>query len=108
MSDPFVRVSRAGKVLYQSGDLRDPRVRIEDIPLPNGQSDLDSYRTLTASTGQPLTVYATSYRSPGGDIIVVETGSNMEPLVSMLHSLAMILLITTPAILRWRRLVASC
>lgn len=99
VSDPFVRVSRAGKVLYQSGDLRDPRVRIEDIPLPNGQSDLDSYRTLTASTGQPLTVYATSYRSPGGDITVVETGSNMEPLGSMLHSLAMILLITTPAIL---------
>src|SRR5258707_10739691 len=36
-SDPFVRVSRGSRILYQSGDMRDPFVSMSKTPLPSEQ-----------------------------------------------------------------------
>ncbi|HEV2484740.1 MAG TPA: ATP-binding protein [Terracidiphilus sp.] len=99
ISDPFVRVSQGGKVLYESGDLRDPLVRVSKLPLPSASTEMNSFHRATAETGQPLMIYDLAYSPPRGTPIVVETGASMEPLFHLLHSLFMILLIATPAIL---------
>jgi len=97
-SDPFVRVSQGGKVLYESGDLREPFVRISNLPLPTGSAEMNSFHRATAETGQRLMIYTLAYDSPRGPI-VVETGVSMEPLLHLLYSLFLILLIATPATL---------
>ena len=99
ISDPFVRISQGGKVLYESGDLRDPLVRVSKLPLPADTAEMNSFHRAMAETGQPLMIYDRSYSPPHGAPIVVETGASMEPLFQLLHSLFMILLIATPAIL---------
>lgn len=99
ISDPFVRVSQDGKVLYESGDMRDPVVRVSKLPLPVDPAYLKTTRRLVAQTGQPLMVYTLAYTPVRGSPILVETGSNMEPLNHLLHSLFLILLIVMPVIL---------
>ena len=98
ISDPFVRVSQGGKILYESGDMREPLVRVSKLSLPSG-TDVKTFRRVTAETGQSLMIYTETYASPRGSAILVETGANMEPLFHLLHSLFLILLIATPAIL---------
>jgi heavy metal sensor kinase len=99
ISDPFVRVSQNGKVLYESGDLREPFVNVSGIQIPRDPSALDSFRRVYASTGQPLMIYAHVYSAQGTSPILIETGSNMEPLFHLLHSLVVILLSVMPVIL---------
>lgn len=98
ISDPFVRVSQGGQILYESGDMREPLVRVSKLPLPSG-SAVKTFRRVTAETGQSLMIYTETYAAPRGRAILVETGANMEPLFHLLHSLFLILLIVTPAIL---------
>lgn len=99
ISDPFVRVSQGSNVLYESGDMREPVMRISKLPLPSDAGEMNSFHRATAETGQPLMIYTMAYPAPGRAPIVVETGANMEPLFHLLHSLFMILLIGTPTIL---------
>jgi heavy metal sensor kinase len=99
ISDPFVRVSQGGKLLYGSGDIREPYVEVSNLPTATAPSELNSFRRVSASTGQPLMVYATSYAAPTGAPILIETGANMEPLFHLLHSLVLILSIVMPVIL---------
>jgi len=99
ISDPFVRVSQAGKVLYQSGDVRDPLTRVSGLPLPSDPRSLNVFRRLSAPSGQQLMIYTMNHNSPHGGPIMVETGASMEPLFHLLHSLLLILLIATPGIL---------
>jgi heavy metal sensor kinase len=44
-------------------------------------------------------IYATSYAAPGDSPILIETGSNLEPLFHLLHGLGVILLMAMPVIL---------
>jgi heavy metal sensor kinase len=99
ISDPFVRVSQGGKILYESGDIREPFVQVSGLTLPADLSPLNSFRRVTAGTGQPLMIYAKSYAPQSGSPILVETGANMEPLFHLLHSLVVILMLAMPVIL---------
>jgi heavy metal sensor kinase len=99
ISDPFVRVWQGGRLLYGSGDIRDPFVQISVLPAPSDPSASKSFRRVTAPTGQPLMIYSKSYSAPSGDPILIETGANMEPLFHLLHGLFLILSIVMPVIL---------
>jgi signal transduction histidine kinase len=99
ISDPFIRVVQNGRILYESGDLRDPLVRFSKLPLPRDASQVNTFQRATAESGQPLMIFVQSYSPPYGAPIVIETASNMEPLNHLLESLFMILLIATPAII---------
>jgi len=99
ISDPFVRVSQGGKVLYESGDIREPFVEVSGLALPADPSALNSVRRVTAGTGQPLMIYTKSYAGQRGSSILVQTGANMEPLFHLLHSLVVILMLVMPVIL---------
>lgn len=98
-TDLFVRVSQGPKILYKSGDMRDPFVSTSSIPLPSNQRWLDTFHRETTTSGQRVVLYAIPYHAPNGSIIVVETGATIEPIRHILHSLLLILLLTTPTIL---------
>jgi heavy metal sensor kinase len=99
ISDPFVRVTQNGKVLYESGDLREPFVPVTGLPVPSDASALNSFRRLTTGTDQPLMIYTTSHPATGGAPILIEAGADMGPLFHLLHSLVVILLVVMPIIL---------
>src|SRR5579859_1644737 len=99
ISDPFVRVTQNGKVLYESGDIREPFVPVTGLAVPSDSSALNRFRRVTTGTGQPLMIYTKSYAVPRGTPILVEAGADMEPLFHLLHSLVVILIVVMPVIL---------
>jgi signal transduction histidine kinase len=98
-SDTFVRVSQGPKILYQSGDMRDPFVSTSKIHLPSEQKWFNDFHRETAASGQRIVLYTLPYYAPNGSVIFVETGATIEPIRHVLHSLLLILLLTTPTIL---------
>jgi signal transduction histidine kinase len=98
-SDPFVRVSQGPRILYQSGDMRDPFVSMSKIPLPSDQKWFNDFHRETAASGQQIVLYTLPYYAPNGSVIFVETGAAFEPIRHVLRSLLLILLLTTPTIL---------
>jgi heavy metal sensor kinase len=98
-SDPFVRVSQGPRVLYQSGDMRDPFVSMSKIPLPSDQKWFNRFHRETVASGQRIVLYTLPYYAPNGSVIFVETGATLEPIRHVLRSLLLILLLTTPIIL---------
>jgi signal transduction histidine kinase len=98
-SDPFVRVSQGSRILYQSGDMRDPFVSVSKLPLPSNPKWLNRFRRETAPGGQRVVLYTISYQPPKGTVIFVETGSPVEPIRHVLNTLLLILSLTMPIIL---------
>ena len=98
-SDPFVRVSQGSRILYQSGDMRDPFVSTSKVPLPTNSEWFDTVHRETVTSGQRVVLYTLPYHAPNGSVIMVETGATTEPIQHILHSLLLILLLTTPTIL---------
>lgn len=99
ISDPFVRVSIGTRILYQSGDIRDPFVSTSALPLPSRPEWFNAIHRETAKSGQRLVIYTLPYRTPNGSTILVETGSTIESIRHVLRSLFLILLLTTPVVL---------
>jgi heavy metal sensor kinase len=98
-SDPFVRVSQGSRILYQSGDMRDPFVSTSKLHLPTEQKWFNTVHRETAASGQRVVLYTLPYYTPNGSVIFVETGATIEPIRHVLRSLLLILLLTTPTIL---------
>lgn len=98
-SDPFVRVSQDARILYQSGDLRDPFVSVSKIPLPTNQRWFNTFHRETAASGQRVVLYTVPFQPPKGSIIFVETGATIEPIRHLLRSLLLTMILTTPIVL---------
>jgi heavy metal sensor kinase len=98
-SEPFVRVSEGPRILYQSGDMRDPFVSMSKLPLPTNQKRFNTFHRETAASGQRIILYTVPYHAPNGSIIFVETAATLEPIRHVLRSLLLILCLATPIIL---------
>jgi heavy metal sensor kinase len=98
-SEPFVRVSQGSRILYQSGDMRDPFVSMSKLPLPSNQKRFNTFHRETAASGQRIILYTVPYYAANGSIIFVETGATLEPIRHVLRSLLLILCLATPIIL---------
>jgi signal transduction histidine kinase len=98
-SDPFVRVSQGSKILYQSGDMRDPFVSVSKLPLPTSPQWFNRFHRITAPSGQRIVLYTVAYQPPNGAVIFVETGSMLEPIRHLLRNLLLIVSLTMPVIL---------
>jgi signal transduction histidine kinase len=99
ISDTFVRVSRENKILYQTGDMRDPPVSASTLPLAIRSEDFHGVHPVPVKSGQQMILYTLPYQTAHGDLIVIETGATTEPIRHILRSLLLILLIGTPVIL---------
>jgi signal transduction histidine kinase len=98
-SDPFVRVSQGSRILYESGDMLDPPVSVSKLPLPSNPRWFNRFHRETAPSGQRIVLYTVSYQPPKGAVIFVETGALIDPIRHVLHTLLLILSLTTPVIL---------
>jgi heavy metal sensor kinase len=97
--DPFVRLSEGQRILYQSGDMRDPFVSMSKVPLPSNQEWFNTFHRETVASGQRVVLYTLPYRTANGSVIFVETGATIESIRHVLRSLLLILFLATPIIL---------
>src|SRR5580692_1949915 len=63
-SEAFVRVSKGPRILYQSGDMRDPFVSMSKLPLPTNQKRFNAFHRETAASGQRIILYTVPYHAP--------------------------------------------
>jgi signal transduction histidine kinase len=92
-------VSQESKILFQTGDIRDPFVSVSQIHLPSNQNWFNRFHRETVATGQRIVLYTLPYYTPDGSVIFVETGATTEPIRHVLRSLLLVLLLSTPVIL---------
>ena len=83
--DRFVRVTSEERKLYQTGDMNDSQVAVDDIPLPT--LSIDGTLQYHAVNGEEVVVYSVLYGAPDGRRFVVEAGATLERLEQTLHFL---------------------
>jgi heavy metal sensor kinase len=98
-SEQFVRVSQGTRILYQTGDMRDPFVSTSKLPLPSNQKWFNTFHRETSASGQRIVLYTVPYHAPNGSVIFVETGATLEPIRHVLRSLLLTICLATPIIL---------
>ncbi|HEY5214209.1 MAG TPA: HAMP domain-containing sensor histidine kinase [Acidobacteriaceae bacterium] len=99
LGNQFVRISQGGKVLFDSGDMRDPYVSTSKLPMPSKSAWVNAIHRETAASGQRLMIYTLAYRTSDGSQALVENGATIESIRHVLRTLFVILLVTTPVIL---------
>jgi heavy metal sensor kinase len=100
VSARFVRVTRQDhKVLYQSGETRDPYIDPSAVSPAVFRESEEFFRQESLGGKHDLLVYAQPYVSPSGTRYMVETGASVGPISRVLMSLLKILLLITPCIL---------
>jgi signal transduction histidine kinase len=112
-TDHFIRVSTSNRVLFQTADMRDPSIHIDDISLPRPQAGDPTLRPpligdlviprldaagdyhRQAIHGKVVLIYTMPFATADGQLIAVETGASVFSMEQTLHSLAKILVIVT-------------
>jgi signal transduction histidine kinase len=95
-NDHYVRLSVGPKVLYQTGDMRDPMIRVDDISLPH-QSSMEAFHRQTVD-GQVVMIYSLPFQVDGR-LIEVEAGASLFSMQQTLNWLKKILAVATILIL---------
>src|SRR5215469_1822087 len=99
-SGRFIRITRQdGKVLYESGDTRDPYIATSQISHPPVQQAEESFREEAQDGGNRLLIFSQSYSAASGTKFLIETGASLSQIDRVLSSLRRILLFITPLIL---------
>ena len=116
-SDHYVRLSVDNKVLYQTGDMRDPSIRVDAIALPvwsgaaavHGRFQIGDIALPPLSTdgafhrqavqGRAVLVYTLPFQTADGRLIEVETGTSLFSMQETMLSLTKILIFATIVIL---------
>jgi heavy metal sensor kinase len=100
ISGRFIRITtRGGRVLYQSGDTRDPLItsdRISRVPLSLKNP---GFRNETPDGPPSVLIYTLPYTARDGNSYLVEVGGSSGPVYHTLRGLAITLLLVTPMIL---------
>ncbi len=96
-TDHFIRISADGVVLYQTADMHDPSIALNELPMPSdtGNGVFHSQKTYHHN----VTAYVLPYQAADGRLITVEAGASLEPMQKTLLSLAEILSLSTPLVL---------
>lgn len=99
-SGRFIRITRHdGKVLYESGDTREPYIDASRVSHPQLAIRSGAFRRESFDGIQQILVYSFPCVSSAGTAYVVETGASRNPIAHVLHSLLLVLLLLTPLIL---------
>lgn len=95
----FIRISQGDRVLFDSGNMRDPYVNTSKLPMPSKPAWVNVIHRETAASGQRLMIYTLAYQESGRPQILVESGTTIDSIRHVLRSLFVILLFTIPVIL---------
>jgi signal transduction histidine kinase len=96
-NDHYIRLSAGSNVLFQTGDMRDPQVRVSLIPLPK-LSGIGAFSRKTVD-GQAIMIYSLPYQAGDGRLIQVEAGTSLYVMQQTLGRVAKILTLATVVIL---------
>ena len=96
--DLFVRVSADGQVLYQSADMREPPIHLDDIKLPTATS-VKGTALRQHTHGRGVLIFSEPYAAADGRLFQVEAGASLLRMQQTLQWLGKILLIATFVIL---------
>lgn len=100
ISGRFIRITtREGKMLYESGDTRDPLIDADRITHIDTLLQEPKFRTEFPDGPPPMLIYARPYRAPDGIGYIVEVGASRGPIDQTLRGMAITLLLVTPIIL---------
>ncbi len=92
-SDRYVRLSVDGHVLFQTANMRDPSIPLEDVALPMVQNTAAFHRQ--SVNGHLVMTYSLPYRATDGRIIEIEAGTSLDSMQETLRSLLKILFVAT-------------
>jgi signal transduction histidine kinase len=96
-SDHFIRLSIGSAALYQTGDMRDPAVRVDSIALPR-LSVIGAFHRQTVE-GRQVMIYSLPYQAADGRLIEIEAGTSLFAMQQTLSRVAKILTLATIVIL---------
>lgn len=100
LSGRFIRITRQdGKVLYQSGDTRDPIILASQVATRPFAEQAEGFHAEASPHSSHLLLHTQPFISSSGTRYIIETGASTEPIRQVLASLLRIVLIITPLVL---------
>jgi heavy metal sensor kinase len=97
INDRFIRITRSdGTVIYASGLPKDGSFDPSQIPALPSPSQTESARNIKLSGGETLLVAALNYKTPDNAEYLVEFGSPLDPVETMLNHLFLQLALGLP------------
>jgi heavy metal sensor kinase len=97
ISDRFIRITQAnGQVIYASGAPKDGSFNPAEVPAFPAFSTTGSFHNVKLSNGRTLVIAALNYQSPGNPTYLVEFGTLLDPVETMLNHLFLQLLVGLP------------
>jgi signal transduction histidine kinase len=96
-NDQYVRLSVGSSVLYQTGDMRDPSIKIGDIAFLPDSETAAFHRQMIR--GRSVLIYSLPFKAADGRIFEIETGTSLFSAEETLQSLTKILIVATIPIL---------
>lgn len=96
-NDHYIRLSIGSNVFYQTGDMRDPFVRLDSIPLPQLSASGAFHRKTV--DGQVVMMYSLPYQAADGRLIEIESGMSLYTMQQTLARVGKILTLATILIL---------
>ncbi|HTV76548.1 MAG TPA: HAMP domain-containing protein, partial [Candidatus Baltobacteraceae bacterium] len=97
ISDRFIRITQTGgPVIYASGAPTDDSFNPAEVPALPPPSTAESFKEVKLSNGKTLIIAALNYQSPGGPSYLVESGTLLDPVETMLKHLFLQLIIGLP------------
>jgi signal transduction histidine kinase len=95
-NDRYIRLSEGSRVLYSTGDMSGPTIRVTGIPLPGDEKAAFHRQRIE---GQWVMTYGAPYHASDGRVLEVECGASLYAMQQTLISLARILITATVLIL---------
>jgi heavy metal sensor kinase len=89
-SDRYVRLSVNDLVLFQTADMRDPSIPLENVALPKSLNSAAFHRQ--SVNGHRVMIYTLPYRAMDGRVVEIEAGTSLDSMQETLRSLLKILL----------------
>lgn len=97
ISDRFIRITqKGGRVIYVSGEPNDGSFDPGRIPAFSGPAKAESFHKVNLSDGKTLMVATLNDRLPDGSSYLIEFGSLLDPVETMLNHLFLQLIIGLP------------
>jgi heavy metal sensor kinase len=97
INDRFIRITRAGGTLiYASGVPKDGSFNPAEVPALAPSPEKEFSRTITLAGGKTLLVAALNFKSPGNPTYLVEFGTLLDPVETMLNHLFLQLALGLP------------
>ena len=97
ISDRFIRITKGdGTVIYVSGAPADGSFNPAEVPPLSSSSTAESFHKAKLSDGKTLVIAALNYQSPDHQSYIVESGTLLDPVETMLNHLFLQILIGLP------------